>query len=68
MKIAVWRRVGLLKTDVSEERVAAIIRVEVKTLVKEIAADQQPSDTFLRYRYFFYTEDGGDLFFRNVGL
>jgi hypothetical protein len=50
-----WRRVGLLWTDVSEELVASIFRAGT-------------SNTISRSRYFFYPEDGGDTFLRNVRL
>jgi hypothetical protein len=31
-----WRRVGLLSTDVSEERVASIFRVKERTRAKKV--------------------------------
>jgi hypothetical protein len=51
----------LLWIDVSEERVASIFRVE------EITRAKKTSNTS-RSRYFYYPQDGGDTFFRNVGL
>jgi hypothetical protein len=62
-----WRRVGILYTDVSEERVASVVRVEEITLAKKSVC-YQPSNTFPRLRYFSCPEDGGDTFLRNVGL
>jgi hypothetical protein len=51
-----WRRVDLVWTDVSEERIASIFRVEK-------SAD---SRWFLGHGFFYY-EDGGDTFLCNVG-
>jgi hypothetical protein len=50
-----WRRVDLVWTDVSEERMTSIFRVL-----------QSPVHAGLS-RGFFYPEDGGDTFLRNVG-
>jgi hypothetical protein len=47
-----WRRVDLVWTNVSEELTASAFRVE-KT------ASEEPT-------WFFYPEDGGDTFLRNV--
>jgi hypothetical protein len=49
-----WRLVGLLQTDVSEERVASISRAEENTRERKVL--------------FIYLEDGSDMFLRNVGL
>jgi hypothetical protein len=51
-----WRRVYLVWTDVFEERIASIFRVEK-------SASDQPAHA----RGFFYPEDGGDAFLQNVG-
>jgi hypothetical protein len=55
-----WRYVGLVLTDVSEERISSIFRVEKSV---------QTSATYRRLfaHGFFYPEDGGDTFLRNVG-
>jgi hypothetical protein len=53
-----WRRVNLVWTNVSEERIASIFGVE-KSACKEKCK-------FLE-RGFFYPEDGGDKLLRNVG-
>jgi hypothetical protein len=49
-----WRRVDLVSTDVSKERIASIFRIEklTRTQREQVAADP---------------EDGGDTFLRNVG-
>jgi hypothetical protein len=47
-----WRRVDLVKTDISEECVASIFRVE--------KFEREKSN-------FFYPEDRSDMFLRNVG-
>jgi hypothetical protein len=51
-----WRRVYLVWTDVSEERIASIFRVE-----------KSESEGRWLVRGFFSHEDEGDTFFRNVG-
>jgi hypothetical protein len=48
-----WRRVVLVWTDVSEERIASIFRVE-----KSASEEQEWEGS--------YTEDGGDTFLQNV--
>jgi hypothetical protein len=53
-----WRRVDLVQTDVSEEHITSIFRVEKSTATC--------SRWFLA-RGFLYLEDGGDTFLRNVG-
>jgi hypothetical protein len=53
-----WWSVDIVWTDVSEERIASILRVE-----KSAATC---SRWFLAPG-FFYPEDGGDTFLRNVG-
>jgi hypothetical protein len=50
-----WRRVDIVLTDVSEERIASIFRVEEKKLRKRNQREQ------------VVTEDGGDTFLRDVG-
>jgi hypothetical protein len=51
-----WRRVELLLTDVSEKRIASIVSQTAATC----------SHCFLA-RGFFYHEDEGHTFLRNVG-
>jgi hypothetical protein len=55
-----WRHVDLVWTDVSEEHIASIFRVEK-------FANQEPAwaTQFLALGL-FYPEDGGDTFLRNV--
>jgi hypothetical protein len=53
-----WRRVGILLTDVSEERIASIFRVE------EIHESADAGSSIVD---FFYPENGDDTFLRNVG-
>jgi hypothetical protein len=47
----IWRLVALVSADVSEERIASIIKVE---RISEVADSCHP-------------DDGGDTFLRNVG-
>jgi hypothetical protein len=68
-----WRRVDLVLTDVSEERITSISRIE-KSASEEPAWEggcrQQDATTCSRWffiRAFFYPENGGDMFLRNVG-
>jgi hypothetical protein len=59
-----WRRVDLVWTDISEKRIASIFKVET-------SASLQSAVTCSRWflgRGFFSSEDGGDMFLRNVGL
>jgi hypothetical protein len=56
-----WRRVGILLTDVSEERIASIFRVAVYSSL------QLPAHAGSSFVDFFYPEDGGDTFLRNLG-
>jgi hypothetical protein len=51
-----WRCVGLVLTDVSEERIASIFMVEK-------SASEVPAWAWLQG----YPEEGGDTFFRNIG-
>jgi hypothetical protein len=66
-----WRCVDLVRTDVSEERIASIFKVE-KSVSKEPAwasgtrLQTTCSCWLLAVRY-FYPEVGGDTFLRNVG-
>jgi hypothetical protein len=66
-----WRRVDLVWTDVSEERIASIFRVEKSVSEEpEWASGADRPATCSRWffaREFFYSEDGGDMFLRNVG-
>jgi hypothetical protein len=64
-----WRRVDPVWTDVSEQRTFSIFKVEKPRArnQREVTADWA---IFLRWflpRGFFYPEDGGDTFLRNVG-
>jgi hypothetical protein len=59
-----WRRGDSVYTDVSEERIATIFRVE-ESLQPPTHAGSSLTDFFL---LFFYPEDGGDTFLQNVGL
>jgi hypothetical protein len=52
--------VGLVSTDVSEERVASIVKVEK-------SASEQPTANTVPHSQIFRPEDGGDMFLRNVG-
>jgi hypothetical protein len=68
-----WRRVRLVKTDVSEERVASIFKVE-EIYANEEKLQAVANREFVSNRltfllplvYFFYPEDGGDTFLRNA--
>jgi hypothetical protein len=53
----IGRHVDLVRTDVSEERIASIFRLQLAATC---------SRWFLA-RGFSYLEDGGDTFLRNVG-
>jgi hypothetical protein len=56
-----WRRVGILLTDISEERIASIFRVEaIHSLQLSTHAGSSLVDCF-------HPEDGSDTFLRNVG-
>jgi hypothetical protein len=52
-----WRRIDLVWTDVSEERIASIWRS---------LSLQLPAHAGSSLVDFFYPEDGGDTFLRNV--
>jgi hypothetical protein len=75
-----WRRVVLVRTDVSEERIASIFRVEKSLSEKPASASScrlslsrlsiesaATCSLWFLARGFFYLEDGGDTFLRNVG-
>jgi hypothetical protein len=53
-----WRHLAPVRTAVSQERIASIIRVEriILNTAKFIPSSQ-----------IFYPDDGGDTFLRNVG-
>jgi hypothetical protein len=55
-----WHRVDLVWTDVSDESIASILRVEKSTL-------QPPAQAGFLEADFFIPEDGGDTFLQNVG-
>jgi hypothetical protein len=70
-----WHRVDMVLTDVSEERIASIFRVEGK-IIRKSARDASVRDVKGRlsrtlrvrtYNFPFYPKDGGDTFLRNVG-
>jgi hypothetical protein len=55
-----WHRVDVVLTDVSEEHIASIFRVEVATVLSV----SSPGDFLI---FSFYPEDSGDMLLRNVG-
>jgi hypothetical protein len=67
-----WRCVDLVWTNVSEERITSIFRVE-KSASEEPAwaggwrLNHQSKTRWFLACGFFYPEDGGDTFLRNVG-
>jgi hypothetical protein len=65
-----------MATNVSEEYIASIFRVEEKKFQRDHASKQVARSLFclppayllvLLKFFFFYPEDGGDMFLRNVG-
>jgi hypothetical protein len=76
-----WHRAEVVLTDVSEERIASIFRVEGK--IRKSASEASVRDVKSRLRAmnqrehesvgcqpvadFLYTGDGGETFLRNVG-
>jgi hypothetical protein len=62
---AMWRRVDLVRTDVSEERVASIIKVKRISELGTLAANCQLLTLSLPC-WFFHPDDGGDTFLGNV--
>jgi hypothetical protein len=63
-----WRRVDLVWTDVSEERIASIFRVEKSAIEEPAWASAATCSRWFLARGFFYPEDGGDTFLWNIGL
>jgi hypothetical protein len=62
-----WRCVDLVWTDVSEERIASIFRVEKSASDEPAwAGGCRLQPRWLLASGFFYPEDGGDTFLRNV--
>jgi hypothetical protein len=61
-----WQHVDLVWTDVSEERIAYIFSVEKSASEVPVWAGGCKLSWFLT-REFFYIEDVGDTFLRNVG-
>jgi hypothetical protein len=61
-----WRRVDILLTDVSQECIASIFGVE-KIHERWTSSLQPPAHADSSLMDFFYPEDGGDTFLRNVG-
>jgi hypothetical protein len=62
MNIAVVWDVAFVRTDVSEERIASVIRV---TRISELGTFS--SNYELKFAHSFHPDDGGDTFLRNVG-
>jgi hypothetical protein len=70
-----WHRVDVVLTDVSEEHIASIFWVEGK--IRKSTSEERVRtgasrllfslSLRLRILFFFYSEDGGDTFLRNVG-
>jgi hypothetical protein len=60
-----WRRLDIVLTDISEERIASIYRVEEKINKSAICTC---SRWFFAcgFTFFYYPEDGGDTLLRNV--
>jgi hypothetical protein len=61
-----WRRVYLVWTDISEELITSIFRVDKSASEEPAWAAATCSQWFLA-RGFFYPENGADMFLRNVG-
>jgi hypothetical protein len=61
-----WRHVDLVWTYVSEERITFISRVE-NSASEEPAEQLAAAHAGSSLADFFYAEDGGDTFLRNVG-
>jgi hypothetical protein len=59
----------LKSADVLEEHVASIFRVDEKTEQEKRVktGGKQSFHTGSQFDLFFYPEDGGDMFLRNVG-
>jgi hypothetical protein len=57
-----WHHVDLVWTDVSEERIASIFRVE-----KSASEAAATCSHWYLARVFFYPEGGGDTFLQNIG-
>jgi hypothetical protein len=51
-----WRHVDLVRTDVSEERITSIFRVE-----KSVSEEPATFSRWFLAHWFFYPEDGGDV-------
>jgi hypothetical protein len=62
-----WRRVGLLEADVSEEHVASIFRIRRNNARRGNVLVSYRLTLFLAL-VISYPEDGGDTFLRNVGF
>jgi hypothetical protein len=63
----IWRRVlRWVSTDVSEEHIASIFRVEEICSGNQRAISLPPACSLVCWTYFFDPEDGGDMFLRNV--
>jgi hypothetical protein len=59
-----WSCVGLVLTDVSEEHIVSIFRVEKSASEEPV---KTPGSQGFVARGFFFPEDGDDKFLRNVG-
>jgi hypothetical protein len=63
-----WRRVGHVRTDVSEERIASIFRVEtIRERREALAVSYQTIANVFLHSRIFLPEDAGDTFLRYVG-
>jgi hypothetical protein len=62
-----WRRVDLVLTDVSEERIASIFTSYIAGYFRLVTQSAATWPHWFFAREFFYPEDGGDTFLRNVG-
>jgi hypothetical protein len=58
-----WCRVDIVLTDVSEERIASIFRVEEKRNPKANQREQVLTCSLSDFFIFFHLENGGDTFF-----
>jgi hypothetical protein len=61
-----WRRVDVVLTDVSEEGIASVFRVEGKNNMRKLAPALTVSSLVDFLIFSFYPEDGGHTFLRNV--
>jgi hypothetical protein len=62
-----WHRVVLVWTDVSENRIASIFRVEKLLVRNQHEQSAATCSCWFLTRGFIYPEDGGDTFLQNIG-